>query len=637
MNNMSWYRGGYAGSILRVNLSSGQIDREPTPVEIVNDFLGGRGFAAKIMLDEVPPDTKPFSPHNKLIFSVGPLVGTAPSGSRVTATAISPLSELYGDSNAGGFWGPELKLAGYDAIIFEGKAGRPQYLLIDDDRVELKDAGHLWGKDIYTTHGMMLKEHGSSFHTVAVGPAAEKKVLFGCILIDAHHAFGRMGMGTIMADKNLKCIVTRGTKDIELVDRDEYFAVLDEYLSEIRNDPSSKRASTLGTPGLIMMLQNWGCLQTRNQQQAVFEYAEEISGERVRADYTIKDSGCYGCFLRCSAVEKRYKGKRPEYETIQALGSMCGVGDLEACLEAAHYCDFYGVDTISIGHTVCFAQELYERGIITREDLDGLDLKFGNGRAMVEMVHKICRREGCGDLYADGIARAAQKIGPASHPYAMVVKKVEIPSTEPRGEKGRGLGYLTSTRGPDHLRSLPFAERILKPREASDLFGHEDASRMTGYRGKGNMIKWSEDFVGLADALGVCKLGWCYYSSTMPRLKNKGLTLLARLFRAITGVNLTDQELTAAVERINNLERSYQVLQGICRKDDVFPDRITKEPIPEGPSKGSVHESDLMLDEYYSARGWDPVTGIPMEETLNRLKLEYIVEKLKERDLLPRG
>lgn len=632
---MAWYRGGYAGTILRVNLSSGEIAREPLPEEAARYLLGGRGLAAKIMYDEVPPETKPFSQENKLIFTVGPLVGCAPSGSRVTATSISPLSELYGDSNAGGLWGPELKFAGYDAIIFEGKAPIPQYLFIDNDHVELRNAEYLWGKDIYSTHQMLIQEYGSSFHTVVVGPAAEKKVLYGCILIDAHHAFGRMGMGTIMADKNLKCIITRGTGDIELVDQDEYFSVLSEYLGEIRSDPSSKRASTLGTPGLIMMLQNWGCLQTRNQREAVFEMAEEISGEKVRAEYTLKDSGCFGCFLRCSAVEKMYKGKRPEYETIQALSTMCGVGDLEACIDAAHYCDYYGVDTVSVGHTICFAMELYELGIVSREDVDGLDLRFGNGRAMVEMVHKICRREGCGDLYAEGIARAAAKIGPASYPYAMVVKKVEIPSTEPRGEKGRGLGYLTSTRGPDHLRSLPFCERILKPDEARELFGHEDASRMTGYHGKGNMIKWSEDFVGLADMLGVCKLGWCYYSSTMPRLLNKGLTLLCRLFRAVTGVNITDEDITRAVERVNNMERSYHIRQGISRKDEVFPERITSEPVPEGPSKGSVHESEQMLDEYFTARGWNVETGIPTEETLTRLDLGYVADDLRKRGLLP--
>ncbi len=631
---MAWYRGGYGGTILRANLTTGRISKEDTPEHIIKEYIGGRGFAAKVMFDEVPPETDAFSEQNKLIFSVGPLVGAAPSGSRVTATSISPLSGLYGDSNAGGFWGPELKFAGYDAIILEGKAPFPQYLLIDDDRVELKDARHLWGKDVYTTHEEMQEEYGSSIHTAAVGPAAENKVLFACILIDAHHAFGRMGMGTVMADKNLKCIVTRGTKDIEVVDQKGYMSVLDEYLSEIRTDPSSKRASTLGTPGLIMMLQNWGCLQTNNQRTAVFDQAEDISGERVRAEYTIKDAGCYGCLLRCSAVEKRYRGKRPEYETLQALGSICGVGDIEDVLEAAHWCDHYGVDTISIGKTISFAMELFEVGVITPADVDGLELRFGNGKAMVEMIHKICKREGCGDLYANGVARAAQQIGEASYPYAMVVKNVEIPSTEPRGEKGRGLGYLTSTRGPDHLRSLPFAERIIKADEAKKLFGHEDASRMTGARGKGKMIKWSEDFVGLSDMLGICKLGWTYYSSTMPRLVNKGLTLPTRLFNATAGTEMSEEEFVTAVERVNNLERSYVALQGITRKNEVFPERITKEPLPEGPSKGSVHESDLMLDEYYAARGWDVNTGIPKEETLKRLRLDDAAEALKIKGLI---
>ncbi len=631
---MAIYRGGYTGTILRINLTRGEIRKEPLPEAIIRDYIGGRGFAAKVMFDEVPPETDAFSEQNKLIFSVGPLVGIAPSGSRVTASAISPLSGLYGDSNAGGFWGPELKFAGYDGIIFEGKALSPVYLLIDNDRVELKDASNLWGQDIYTTHHLIQEEYGSSVHTVAIGPAAENKVRFAGILVDAHHAFGRMGMGAVMASKNLKCIVTHGQHDLEIVDQEAYKETVLEYLSEIRSDPSSKRASTLGTPGLIMMLQNWGCLQTNNQRTAVFEYAEEISGERVRAEYTVKDAGCYGCMLRCSAVEKRYLGKRPEYETLQALGSICGVGDLEDVLEASHWADHYGVDTISIGKTISFAMELYEEGILKSSDLDGLELSFGNGKGMIAMIHKICTREGCGNLFADGVARASRQIGEASYPYAMVVKNVEIPSTEPRGEKGRGLGYLTSTRGPDHLRSLPFAERILKPEEAKRLFGHEDASRMTGAKGKGNMVKWSEDFVGLSDMLGICKLGWTYYSSTMPRLINKGLTLPSRLFQAITGMELTEKELSVAAERVTNLERAYLTLQGISRKDEVFPDRITKEPLPEGPSKGSVHESDLMLDEYFKARGWAVETGIPKEETLRRLGLEVVIAKYKAKGLL---
>ncbi len=455
---MQQFTKGYAGNILRVNLSTGEATTEPLSEELVRLFVGGRGIAAKILYDELEPGIDPLSPSNKLIFTAGPLAGTpAQSCSRWIVTTKSPQTGGMFRSCAGGGIGLELKYAGFDLLILEGKAEKPSYLFIKDDQVEIREANHLWGLLTRETTENIRKELGDEkVKVAAIGPSGEKLVLFAAIVDDRRTA-SRGGVGAVMGSKNLKAIAVRGSKRIEVADPDTMKEITKKHVETVKNDPKFKGFSHLGTASAVGFCHALGIYPVRNFQEGVLENVEgSLTGEKVEEIF-VKDDRCQLCHIRCGTVlqvkEGPYAGEPvegPEYETLYSFGGEIGNTDLGMIIEANRICDDYGVDTMSAGCTIGFAMELYEKKILTRQELDGLDLTWGNHEAAIELLKKIVTREGIGDLLAEGTRKAAQKIGKGSEQYAIQVKGLELPGYEPRGLKGSGLNLATAPLGASH-------------------------------------------------------------------------------------------------------------------------------------------------------------------------------------------
>jgi aldehyde:ferredoxin oxidoreductase len=615
----------YAGTILRVNLTDATIHRHPTEEDLVRAFLGGRGINVKRLWDELPAHTDGLSLKNLLIFGVGPLVGTLfPGGSRFNVTAMSPQTGILGDSNAGGFFGPELKFAGYDQVIIQGRADHPIYLFIKDDEVELRDARGLWGQDVWDTTVAIQQELGDPDVQIAtIGQGAENGVRFAGIFVNLNRPAARTGMGTVMASKNLKAVAVRGTKLFAVADLAHFNEIIQRLDEVIYSHREYEIRCRLGTTKLVKALNIIGVLPTRHFQRGRFEHADAVSGETIEELYKTKSKACFGCTIACSRFlvvdDPRFPGLRlegPEYEPLAGFTARVGNGDLALALKCVDLANRYGMDAIALSEVISWAMECYERGLLYAEEADGLDLTWGNGETILALIHKVAHREGFGDLLADGVKKAAQRLGRGSEEFAMEGKGLEVFQADPRGAKAYGLGNAVASRGADHLRSEPWFEFSNDPEEGVRRFGIRETAFPLEHKGKGLVVKHFEEMAAIADALGVCK-------NTYNNMEVLSWDETAELLRAATGWEMTGEEVQRIGERIVNLERLFIAREGITRKDDTLPKRFLKEPLPEGsgPSTGSVVELEPMLDEYYRARGWDVENGLPTRDKLGELGL----------------
>jgi len=616
----------YGGHILRVNLTDGVIDRHPTEEGLARAYLGGRGLNVKRLWDELPAHTDGLSPENMLLFGVGPLAGTLfPGGARFNVTAMSPQTGILGDSNAGGFFGPELKFAGYDQVIVQGRAEHPVYLWIKDDAVELRDARGLWGRDVWQATSAIQQELGDADVQVAtIGQGAENGVRFAGVFVNLNRAAARTGMGTVMAAKNLKAVAVRGTGLVPVADMARFLEILERLDRAIYAHPEYEVRCRLGTTKLIKALDSIGGLPTRHFQRGRFEAADAVSGEAIEDLYKIKSKACFACTIPCSRFlvvdDPRFPGLRlegPEYEPLAGFTARVGNSDLALALKCVDLANRYGLDAIALSEVISWAMECHQRGLLSREEADGLDLAWGNGETVVALIHKVAQREGFGDLLADGVKRAAERLGRGSEEIALHGKGLEVFQADVRSIKAYGLGNAVASRGADHLRSEPWFEFSNDPEEGVRRYGIPETAFRLEVKGKGLVVKHFEEMAAIADATGVCKNTY----NNMEVLDWEGT---AELLEAATGWDLTGEEVRRVGERIVNLERLFIAREGITRRDDTLPRRFLQEPLPEGsgPSTGSVLELEPMLDEYYRARGWDVQTGLPTRDKLEELGLD---------------
>ncbi len=615
----------YTGRILHVDLSTGKTETEPLKEELAKKYIGGIGLGMRLFLDNSKAGIDPFSPDNPIIFVTGPLSGTmaASAGNSYAVVSKSPLTEGIAESKSHGFFGAELKRAGYDAVILTGKSEKPVYAWIDDDSVQLMDAQHLKGKSPHETEIAIREELGDFYIRVcAIGEAGENLVRTACALNDEFRAIGRTGMGAVMGSKNLKAVAVRGTNDVNVADLEGFLEFV-KMIHERMKGPKTRKYRTLGTPENVLVLNALKALPTRNFTQASFEGAEKVSGERLNERYIKKIIGCATCGMRCDHIgvvpEGPYKGAtaRVEFECLWALGPNCGVDRLDAVIEAIHQCDYYGMDGISTGGIVGFAMDCYEHGILTQKDTDGLDLRFGNAEALVELVKRIGSRKGwLGDVLAEGTMRAAEKIGKGSVEYANHIKGLELPGYELRTLKTAALGFAVSFRGACHLRSGAYSP---------DVKG--SVNRFKLEKGRGKIVMDGEDLYNVIDSLILCKFSrGVYYDD---------LEDMVKYYALATGIEMTPEELIQAGERINNLARVLNIREGKgTREYDQVPPKIKNVPVPdEGFAKGAhvtQKEFDLGLDDYYATRGWTK-EGIPTIEKLKELGLQDLVPIVKKK------
>jgi aldehyde:ferredoxin oxidoreductase len=615
----------YGGTIVRVNLTDDTINRHPTEEHLARAFLGGRGLNVRRLWDELPAHTDGLSPENILVFGIGTLAGTIfPGGSRFNVTAMSPQTGILGDSNAGGFFGAELKFAGYDQVIIEGRADRPLYLSIKDDEVELRDARGLWGQDVWDTTLAIQGELGDRDVQVAtIGQGAENGVRFAGVFVNLNRPAARTGMGTVMASKNLKSVAVRGTKLISVADMARFNEIIERLDEVIYNHPEYVIRCRLGTTKLIKALDSIGGLPTRHFQRGRFEHADAVSGEAIEDLFKVKSKACFACTIPCSRFlvvdDPRFPGLRlegPEYEPLAGFTARVGNGDLALALKCIDLANRYGVDAIALSEVISWAMECFERGLLSRDQADGLDLTWGNGDTILALIHKVAHREGFGDLLADGVRKAAERLGRGSEELAMEGKGLEVFQADPRSIKAYGLGNAVASRGADHLRSEPWFEFSNDPEEGVRRFGVPETAFRLEHKGKGLVVKHFEEMAAVTDSLGVCK-------NTYNNMEVLSWEETAELLRAATGWDMTGEEVQRIGERIVNLERLFIAREGITRKDDTLPKRFLEEPMPQGsgPSTGAVLELETMLDEYYRARGWDVEAGLPTRDKLQELGL----------------
>ncbi|MFQ6125621.1 MAG: aldehyde ferredoxin oxidoreductase family protein [Candidatus Heimdallarchaeota archaeon] len=614
---------GYAGTILRIDLTRRKIKQVILEEEFARKWVGGRGFNSMIMYHEVSSNTDPMSPENLLMFGMGPLNGTAfPCASRFTVTAKSPLTGIFGDSNAGGHFAPEMKYAGYDQIIISGKAPKPCYIFIQDKEIQILDAVHLWGTDIWETHRVIRRDHNDQRIQVAcIGPAGENGVKYAIIAANLTRVAGRAGMGTIMGGKNLKALAIRGTGTISVAAPQRFHELAENFKQQVLTHPGYERRAQLGTTQLVSALNKLGILPTRHFKEGVFEFADTVSGETLQRLYNVKQKSCFACPVHCSRYyvinEGSYIGTRgegPEYETQCGFSSRLGNKDLQFVLHMNNFVNKMGLDSITTSEVIGFVMECYEKGILTKKDVGGLELTWGNKETIETLTTWIVTRTGFGETLAHGVRRAAELIGKGSEKYAFHTKGLELICGDPRGIKGYGLTYAIATRGGDHLRAEPFFELTNDFEMAENRWGIREIADRLEFKGKGVLVSYTEEIAALTDAMTICKnIGLC-----MDILNPQ---MAAELYTATTGLKMTVEEITRAAQRIIHIERCFNAREGIRRKDDTLPTRFLKESLQNGATAGQVVELEPMLLEYYQIRGIDPGTGIPVPVKLRELEL----------------
>ncbi len=618
---------GLMGKILRVNLAEGKILEEEIPEEMAKKFLGGRGIASKYLFDEVKPGIAPLGPKNKLIFMSGLLTGTpSPSAARYSVVAKSPLTNIWAQSNSGGRWGVDLKHSGFDGIIFEGISEKPVYFVIDDGKAELCDASDLWGKNVSETTGVLKETLGEKFNVASIGVAGENLVKYAAIMNDLHRAAGRCGLGAVMGSKRLKAIAVKGTKEIRIANKKAFQEVSKKQFELLGENILAAGLQGYGTNLVLDIVNVCGGLPTRNWQTGVCSFVEEINGEALNEKVLVQAVGCFACPIKCGrGTEIRkgpyagQKGEGPEYETIAFFGAMCDNSDIESITMANYLCNDYGLDTISCGSTVAFTMECFEKGILTKEDAGGLEIRFGDSEMIVELVHKIAKRDGVGDLLAEGTRIMAQRLGQDSERFAMHVKGLELPAYDSRAAKITGLAFATANRGGDHITGYVQAPTFLASPflviEESEI---EDPLKENPEETK--IVKDLEDAMTVFDAVGFCK--FMGLASDAQEISDIIAAVIGREFRV--------EDFRKAGERIYNLERAFNIREGLTRTDDTLPMRLLEDPLPEGPAEGHVINLEILLDPYYEFRGWDKTTGKPTPEKLRELDLEDVIGQIYE-------
>ncbi len=594
------------GTLLRVNLSTGKISKEPIAEGLWRQFIGGRGLGTKLLMDNMDPRTDALSPNNPLIFACGPLTGTfAPTGGRYMVITKSPLTDGVACSNSGGYWGPALRYSGYDFLMVEDAAKEPVYLWIHDDTVEIRSAKHVWGKLVADTEDILRQDTHPDARVALIGPAGENLSRVACVMNDKGRAAGRSGVGAVMGSKNLKAVVAYGTKGLRIAKPREFAAVTRKVIADVANSPVSSGLSMLGTAGTVGYMNMVGMLPTNNFQSGIFHGADKVNGERVKNDFMTRTRGCHSCTISCGRVTKITghgtldgHGEGPEYETIFGLGTTCGVDNLAAIIKANYLCNELGMDTIEAGCAIATAMELAEKGYLPAKDV-GFALKFGDAEALINLMDAMAYRKGFGDALAEGGYRVAERYG---HPELFIgSKKQAFAAYDPRGSVGMGLGYATSNRGACHLRGYAVSlEHFGNPVKLDPFTPNEKAMWMT-------ILQNGTSFV---DASGVCLF------STMA-MTPEGLPSMVS---EATGFDISPDEAQLIGDRIWNLERLFNNQAGMTKKDDSLPPRMLNDPLTEGPSAGHVVPLEQMLTEYYAQRGWD-AEGRPTKEKLAQLGL----------------
>ncbi len=610
--------GGYQNKILRVDLTNRKITEEPLNETLIHDYIGGRGFGVKLLYDELKPGTDPLGEENEMIFTAGPLAGTnAQSVSRYKVFFKSPLTGGYFKTSSGGNWGAELKFAGLDMIIVKGIADKPVFLWVHDGKYEIRDAEYLWGLDCDDTHTLIREELGDNNVKIScIGPSGERGVKYAGIFSD-RRACGRGGGGAVMGAKNLKAIALRGRGKVELANKEAYAAAVKEQVAGYQANPQFSTFSQNGT-WIAEAINALGMYPTKNFREGVVPEWEKLeSSEYLKLQ--VRKTRCYSCMVHCGSIAKiasgRYAGawtEGPEYETIWAFSGPVKHSDIGLTIAADKLCDDLGLDTISTGSTIGFAYELYDKGIITKADTDGLELVYGNSEPVLAMIRKIAYREGIGDILAEGTREAGRRIGKGAEDCGIQVKGLELPAYDPRGAKSHGLNLLTANIGADHNSGYA-------PQEVFGVPIPWEVDRLAP-GGKGKLTKWNQDSTAFLETGILC--------SFMPSMGMLSEDVYGRLLLGATGIKDFEDPayLWKIGEKITNLERMFNVREGFGRKDDSFPKRLKEESVPEGPSAGSVFEEDQMLDEYYAERGWDIKTGIPTKAKLDELDLGFTLK-----------
>ncbi|MFX1606673.1 MAG: aldehyde ferredoxin oxidoreductase family protein [Promethearchaeota archaeon] len=635
---------GYAGYYLDVDLDKGKLHKKELEKEWARLYLGGSGVAARILWDRTGPDTDPLGPENVLVVGTGPLTGVmfSPSGRMMFATK-GPLTGIWAESHVGGFLGAEIKYAGFDFVVFNGRSEKPVYLNLRDGAAELLDASHLWGRETNVTTEMIREEQKDpTLKTGVIGPAGENGVLYGSIIVDFYRAAGRAGLGTVLGSKNVKGIAASGAKGIEAHDLDKFLEANEREMERLRDPLWTDSLTSLrkyGTTDLVAIINEIGRLPTKNHWTGFYDDADDIGPETIAEKYRIAQEACHGCAIGCKYIIRVNEGKYttgpiggPEYETIMAFGSNCLNNNVESVFHLGKRCDLLGMDTISCGKTIGFAMDLYEQGIITTKDTDGLDLSWGNAEAQVALVEKIAKREGFGDVLANGVRKAAEMIGGEAWRYAVHVKGLEASGQDPRAHQSIGLTYATNVRGADHLRSLSSLEELGYPEIVIARFGKEKADAILDIMSpehKGQLVWDMEDLYAIVDSAVICKYGtmWppVYYFDTF-----------VNVIPPLTGMSdWGNMKFVRKVgERISHLRRAYNHRLGVTRKEETLPPRLLEEPMPTGPAKGGLPDLDIMLDEYYEYRGCDRETGYPKESKLKELDLDFVAKDLEPRGMI---
>ena len=600
---------GYGGHILRADLTSGQIRREKTDPQFMLDVIGGRGLNSTRLYQELKRDIEPLSPENILLIGVGPLTGTLlPASAFMTLSGKSPMTGILGDSAAGGHFGAEIKQAGYDQIVMTGRSPNPCYLLIADDHVEIRDASHLWGLDIWQTTAAIRQDlNDNAIQIAAIGPAGENLVKYATVACNNSRMCGRTGMGCLFGSKHLKAVAVRGRGRLTVADPPGFLELCREMDQRIMVHPEYEKRNALGSTLLMKALNGIGILPTNHFQQGLCEYVDQVSGETLAEQYKVKNKSCYNCNLHCSRyyLTRELEAEGPEFETLCSFTSRIGNDDLEFGLKMNAFLNRMGMDSLSTGETIGWAMECVEKGLLTNDDFDGLDFTWGNCQTVEKLLDMIIRREGIGDAFAEGTRSLAQHFGKGTDEYAFHVKGLDMICGDPRGIKAFGLTYAIASRGGDHLRAEPFFELTERYDEAEKRWGIREIADRLADKGKAVLVEHTERQALLTDCLTICK--------------NIGLSMdvldfdiASRLLKAGTGLKFSPEKVDQALKGVIIKDRKMNIDFGITSADDTLPKRFTHEPLKEGASKGQVVPVDRMVKEYYEVKGWDK-HGVPRD------------------------
>ncbi len=615
--------------IAYIDLSSRKIVTKDIPAEIRRLYVGGRGIDMYLLYNHIKPHINPLGPENVLLVGTGMLCGIPALGSgRCDIAAKSPLTGAVGDSNMGGFFAPELRFAGFDHLVIRGRAKNPVYLWVNDGEIEIRDASQLWGKDTFETQMAIREIHrDDEIQCMVIGVAGENLVRFANVRTGMKNSAGRTGMGCVMGSKKLKAIAARGTMDLEFAHPEKLLEYSKEMNDMIMETRWARAQSRWGTMIIYSNTNTTGLIRCRNFQYNLMEKGDVLECENIDK-YSIGMAGCYGCPVHCRhryiLTEGPYAplyGEGPEYTSQGAFGTMPDCPSLETVLVANHLVNMYGLDTLETGNIIAWAMELYEKGIIDEKTSDGLKLEWGSSEALIEMIHKIAKREGFGDVLAEGMKPAIEKIGKKSEYYAIHVKGMGNLHSDERPTPGLALGIATSTRGADHLRSRPAIDLYGLPEGLlEEIYGGPVSSDYTSYEGKSRMVWWQEILYTVVDSLGLCKFQTVFCAVHAPKFEE-----WANLIHYATGMKFSKEELMTVGERIYTVERMFNLREGFSRKDDTLPERYFKEPTPIGlpiarGKKIDKEKFERMLDEYYELHGWNK-NGEPLEDTLKKLNL----------------